>query len=907
MGAAAFALGFSLAGPPGLAAADGPEDDSRTATAGGEQTQQRSAAGPTRRPARTAGAGLATAAQAPPAGATETAADAARPTAEARRAAAGRERTPAVERPDSDPVVSPAPSAATVASTPAAQTRVQSAPQDDPVQVAVPAVAPATAAAAAAVAPATAAAAVMTIPAVSAAVADEKCGSCWAFGAQAGAPVAAQAVTGLVRGAKLLDDIDDWLHSLPASPVNELLSGALLLVRRNLFPNVPRIPAVSVGDAVLDERSTQAVFTVNLDRAYTTTVTVGYATDSSLDEPAAEQSELDARATAGADYQAASGILTFAPGQTSQQVIVAVRDDNAAEVSETFSLEVFATWSPEPSAAAAAGLASATASAQVTPVLLASATATIVDDDRVKIDVNPNFAYGDALLASMFADLAYNHRDDADFTSRVQATGWEGIGIAETNLGANGYSPAAGGYGVRDLLAAQSYAFAGKRTAADGTEQFVVAFEGSNVPPDEWIPSDWVLNAGRYGWSQYYSSLEPLMTEVVGQMLQAQQDNKKTQLIITGHSLGGAAAMMAFADLLAPEGNLWPNTSDVLASGQRVLDSTGGWSPEVRTALLAATTVYTFGAPSILIEPTKPGQAEMVAFATTAAGSGLLGALALLPRAIGALVVDDKKLPDLSGIAGINFGTRVFQFEHANTSWVPPLPGDIVAQIGSRDPGTVLQVNLDNDIQRAYTGTFTQFLPGGTHPMGGYRESIIRLVSNSKLLKSPNKLAADSPQLPKTSPGGGSDTRNDFFVNASDSGGEGNDLFVYSRPGSYSANGGGGSDAYSISSYDVVLLVDGSGQSGRDTVVFDVVGTPSAQYYNSGTGPSNNIAVFSVTGTGGKSSSVTITNWDRWQVTDVFQVIKPADGRWTLDVWTDIERGPVVAVSPADEIPLSVL
>ena len=111
---------------------------------------------------------------------------------------------------------------------------------------------------------------------------------------------------------------------------------------------------------------------------------------------------------------------------------------------------------------------------------------------------NPNFAYGDALLVSIFSDLAYNHRDDADFSSRVEATGWEGIGIAETNLGANGFSPAAGGYGVRDSLAAQSYAFAGKRTAADGTEQFVVAFEGSNVPPDEWIPSDWVLNAGRY-------------------------------------------------------------------------------------------------------------------------------------------------------------------------------------------------------------------------------------------------------------------------------------------------------------------------------------------------------------------------------------------------------------------------
>jgi hypothetical protein len=166
---------------------------------------------------------------------------------------------------------------------------------------------------------------------------------------------------------------------------------------------------------------------------------------------------------------------------------------------------------------------------------------------------------------------------------------------------------------------------------------------------------------------------------------------------------------------------------------------------------------------------------------------------------------------------------------------------------GGRVLAVVAQADtFDNAFERAYTGLVTQFLPGGTHPMGGYRESIIRLVSNSKLLKNPNKLAGDSPQLPKTSPGGGSDTRNDFFVNASDSGGEGNDLFVYSQPGSYSANGGGGSDAYSISSYDVVVLIDGSSQAGRDTVVFDVDGTPSAQYYNTGSGPSNDIAVFSI-------------------------------------------------------------
>ncbi len=62
-----------------------------------------------------------------------------------------------------------------------------------------------------------------------------------------------------------------------------------------------------------------------------------------------------------------------------------------------------------------------------------------------------------------------------------------------------------------------------------------------------------------------------------------------------------------------------------------------------------------------------------------------------------------------------------------------------------------------------------------------------------------------------------------------------------------------------------------------------------------------------MTGAGGKSSSVTVTNWDKCQVSDVFQVIKPADGRWSVNAWGNLTRGPVAAAMPADEVPLSVL
>jgi hypothetical protein len=746
--------------------------------------------------------------------------------------------------------------------------------------------------------------AVPVAPAPTASAAGQ-CADCGAVAGKAGVPAGVQSVTAMVRAARFIDGLASWISGLPASPLNEFLSGALMLVRKTFFPMVPTIPAVSVGDVLVDETGANAVFTVTLGSSYQSAVTLGYTTTSELTVPGAELGDIAARATADVDYRSASGVMTFAPGQTSQQVSVRLLDDPAAEATETFGLQIVATWLPGASPAAT-GAASGTPN-QLSAVVLASATAIIVDDDATGIDANRNFAYGDALIAGIFSGLAYEHRKDAEFATRLRETGWQGIGVAEAGLGANGYSPAAGGYGVRDDLTVQSYAVAAKRTAADGTEQFIVAFEGSNLPAEE--PADWIVNVGRYGWSRYYASLEPLMTEVVGQVLAAQQEQKKTELILTGHSLGGAAAMTAFADLLAPQGDLWPGTAGVVTAGQRVLERVGGWSPEVRTALLAATSVYTFGAPSILIEPVKLATADAAALVKPLAtsGSGIWRMLRVLPKALGSLSIDNKKLPDLTGLAGINFSTRVFQFEHANSDWVPPRSGDIVAQIGSRDPGKVLQINLDNALQDAYTGSYlASVIPGATHFMDLYQESLTRLVTNNRVLKSPNKLAGDSPKLSQTAPGKGSDTRNDFFLNTSDDGKSGNDLFVFSSPGAYTANGSAGSDAYSITGYDVNLLIDGAAQAGRDTVLFDLAGTPGATYFSSIAGPVHDTAVFSVTGVGGKSSSVTVTHWDRWQVSDIFQVIKPANGRWTLDAWTDIDRGVVVS-PPVGEIPLSVL
>ena len=88
------------------------------------------------------------------------------------------------------------------------------------------------------------------------------------------------------------------------------------------------VPGLSIDDATLVEGnsgSADAVFTVTLDSASGQTVTVSYAT-------------VDGTATAGADFTATTGTLTFAPGQITATVSVPILGDATSEGIETFSV-----------------------------------------------------------------------------------------------------------------------------------------------------------------------------------------------------------------------------------------------------------------------------------------------------------------------------------------------------------------------------------------------------------------------------------------------------------------------------------------------------------------------------------------------------------------------------------------
>jgi protocatechuate 3,4-dioxygenase beta subunit len=125
-----------------------------------------------------------------------------------------------------------------------------------------------------------------------------------------------------------------------ASPEYQMLAGGNVVT--------PAIGVTGFSAAEGNSGTTTADFVVNLSEASTSTVTVQYAT-------------ADGSATAGSDYVATSGTLTFAPGVTSLDVPVTILGDTAVEGNETLMLNL-------------SNPTNATLS-------IASAAGTIVDDD----------------------------------------------------------------------------------------------------------------------------------------------------------------------------------------------------------------------------------------------------------------------------------------------------------------------------------------------------------------------------------------------------------------------------------------------------------------------------------------------------------------------------------------------
>ena len=116
------------------------------------------------------------------------------------------------------------------------------------------------------------------------------------------------------------------------------------------------VPSVSIADASVvegNQGTTNLFFVVSLSSASSNTITVNFATN-------------DSSATAGQDYDATTGVLTFAPGTTNQTISVVVHGDTQVESDESLTVTL--------SNPAGATLAKA------------QATGVIVNDDAAPLD-----------------------------------------------------------------------------------------------------------------------------------------------------------------------------------------------------------------------------------------------------------------------------------------------------------------------------------------------------------------------------------------------------------------------------------------------------------------------------------------------------------------------------------------
>jgi hypothetical protein len=123
-------------------------------------------------------------------------------------------------------------------------------------------------------------------------------------------------------------------HLYYAVPLSLRLSlvmiATLLLLATNVDVAAQQSPSISVRDAVVVEGNsgtTQATFVVALSGPASQSVSCSFATSNGT-------------ATAGSDYIATSGAVTFAPGEVEKPVVVLVNGDTVDEQQETLFLDI---------------------------------------------------------------------------------------------------------------------------------------------------------------------------------------------------------------------------------------------------------------------------------------------------------------------------------------------------------------------------------------------------------------------------------------------------------------------------------------------------------------------------------------------------------------------------------------
>ena len=157
------------------------------------------------------------------------------------------------------------------------------------------------------------------------------------------------------------------------TPVNALIGTpeALLTIAPN--DDASGVPNVRINPITVDERAGVAIFTVLLDRPSTDAVALSYSTSG-------------VTATAGVDFATVSGVVVFAPGETSQLITVPVLDDASNEPDEFFSLALTAPANAAlAQSSAIARILASDGTAVATPII--SAEHVVVDEGAGFVDI----------------------------------------------------------------------------------------------------------------------------------------------------------------------------------------------------------------------------------------------------------------------------------------------------------------------------------------------------------------------------------------------------------------------------------------------------------------------------------------------------------------------------------------
>jgi hypothetical protein len=129
-----------------------------------------------------------------------------------------------------------------------------------------------------------------------------------------------------VIGDRIAESSTEEFSVQLTSPTNATIANAWGTGR--ILDDEPRISIGNVSKSEGDRKTTTFSFTVSLSTAYDQAVTVNYAT-------------VNGTATAGSDYQAKSGSVTFAPGETIKTITIVINGDRNRESNETFFVDLF--------------------------------------------------------------------------------------------------------------------------------------------------------------------------------------------------------------------------------------------------------------------------------------------------------------------------------------------------------------------------------------------------------------------------------------------------------------------------------------------------------------------------------------------------------------------------------------